>query len=162
MIRPDDVRPYEEDDREKLRRRVYVSSPDKKKCLDPFVGMDLYRNNGRIRAAFDIDSGVALIDLRSKEYKRLLYCGTPCGWDEARWLDNHSFVVAGSEEDASYKNVPGTRFNPGHLPTLHLFDLSKNEVTWYKGSPVTGATFGKIKKLLWRNRRRRFPNIDFG
>jgi hypothetical protein len=57
--------------------------------------LDIYEENGGLEAEWDVDEAVALVDLRRRLSIRLLFCGTSCGFDDAAWIDQNTFVVTG-------------------------------------------------------------------
>lgn len=137
-----------------LREIMYVYSPDKTRFVDPRVYLYLSENNGKIEGGFDADSAVALFDLRSNECKRVLFCGTPCGFDDAVWIDNNRFVVVGDHEHHP-KNEERCAVNTKctWVASLHVFDLSANVVTVYVGPETESRIDGYLPA--------RFPMIDF-
>ena len=80
-----------------------------------------------VSANIEPDSEVALISLAEGAYERLLFCGTPCAWDGAGWLNTERFVVTGYMESDDAQSV---------TPTLHTFDLSNDTVTEYHGPAI--------------------------
>ena len=154
-IVPDMESAYDVSQQDKLYELIYVYSPDKTKFVNPRLGMELYNEDGKIKAALGVDSGVTLVDLKNKQWKRLLFCGTPCSFDDAVWIDNNIFAVVGHSEyypetgeERCTVNTKCTR-----VATLHVFNLSKNIVTLYYG-PET-------EKVLSGYLRARFPSITF-
>lgn len=154
-IKPDVEYPYSPSQQSKLREIIYAYSPDKTKFVDTRGGMELYEENGKLKAAFDIDSDVGLIDLKSNKYNRLLFCGTPCGFDDAIWIDNNIFVVVGQTEYYPANGEERCTVNTKctWVATLHVFDLTKNIVTLYYGPEIDKGVGGYL--------RAKFPNIVF-
>ena len=114
--------------------------------------MSVFEEGGKLHAGLDVDSGVALADLKNNTWKRLMFCGTPCHFDDAAWINNDVFVVVGEseyyEENYCLNNNPCPR-----VATLHVFDLSTNVVTLYYGPPIE-KEFGNYVSL-------RFPYLIF-
>ncbi len=52
------------------------------------------------------DSEVALLDAAKGERTRLIFCGTPCRFEDAAWLNNEVVVVAGYSEGNQQKAYP--------------------------------------------------------
>lgn len=113
--------------REKLRERYYIYSPDSSKFLDIYLGMELYEENGEIKEARSVDGGMALIDLKDKTFKRLLF-GTYFGIKGALWLNNEIFIVYGWTETS----------NMNYVAFLRIYRLSENKLTTYYGPEVKG------------------------
>lgn len=143
---------------DKLYEILYVYSPDKTRYVEPHGNIGLFEENGKINAGFDPDSAVSLVDLKNKTYKRLLFCGPGCSFDDAIWMNNNVFAVVGEDEDygdnGNGKNTCGADNNPcPHVATLSVFDLANNTVTFYHSSPV---------KKEWSSYLRfRFPQLNF-
>jgi hypothetical protein len=117
----------------KLRaENIYVYSPDKTKILDPKGGMELFEKDGKIQEAYDVDSSVKLINLTTNKFKQILTCGTPCGFSDAVWVDDNSFVVLGQSRGS--KKVDECKiYNECQAPLLYVFDLGKDEYSLYQG-----------------------------
>lgn len=122
----------------KLRESIYIYSPDKTKILDPKGGMELFEKDGKVLEAYDVDSSVKLIDLKTNKFKQILSCGTPCGFSGAMWIDNNTFVVVGRSEyypeNGEIRCTIDTKCTD--VATLNVFDLSKNSSTLYYGPEV--------------------------
>lgn len=116
----------------KLRESIYVYSPDKTKIIDPKGGMELFEKDGKIMEAYDVDSSVKLIDVKTNKFKQILTCGTPCGFTDAVWIDNDSFVVLGQSHGK--KGFDDCKiYEECQTPFLYVFDLRNNEDVLYKG-----------------------------
>ncbi|MFA6393221.1 MAG: hypothetical protein WCW54_04015 [Candidatus Paceibacterota bacterium] len=122
----------------KLRESIYIYSPDKTKILDPKGGVELYEENGKVLEAYDVDSSVKLIDLKTNKWKQVAMCGTPCGFSGAMWIDNNTFVVVGMSEyypeNGEIRCTIDTKCTD--VATLNVFDISKNSSTLYYGPEV--------------------------
>lgn len=88
------------------------------------------------------DSAVAILSPEENLYERVLFCGTPCAFDGAVWIDDEKFVVTG------YYEIHPDQMNGCMgdelctvVPTLHVFDLNKNSVTEYYGPEVESDVF---------------------
>lgn len=139
-----------EDD--KLDEMLRVYSPDKTKYVDPHLDIGIFEEDGKIQAGLDVDSGVALADLTNKTWKRLMFCGTPCHFDDAVWINDDVFVVVGESE--YYEGNSCMDGNPcPHVATLDVFDLSNNTVTHYYGPPIEKDMSGYLHL--------RFPQLRF-
>jgi hypothetical protein len=90
--------------------------------------------DGRVVAGWDVDTGVALVDLQRRKWMRLLYCGPSCGYDDAAWIDDDTAVVAGYEEQ--FSPLCPSRSDCVVRPYLWVYMLSANSLTWYVGPAV--------------------------
>jgi len=93
------------------------------------------------------DTEVAVIRPEQNLYERHLYCGTPCGFDSAIWIDNDRVVITGFSE---YHPPSGEeRCSEGTIctfvPLLYLFDFGIKTVTRYEGQEVEAATFLNVE-----------------
>lgn len=137
------------------RRPLYVFSPDRTRFVDPYGGMELVEVNGRLMAAFDIDSSVTLYDLKTSQALRLAFCGTTCTFDDAIWLSNDLIAVVGRSEEWSC----GTSSQPcSWVPMLILFDLSRKTNSIYLGPELhPSQDIGYFRTRL----KQRLPGINF-
>lgn len=70
------------------------------------------------------DVYVNLVDKKTNTIKQILQCGTPCSLNKAAWLDNNTFIVAGSSENSSADKIPAIWF----------FDLEKGKKKYLSGA----------------------------
>ncbi len=134
---------------------LYVFSPDRRRFVDPFGGLVLSKRNGYVEAGFQPDSWVILIDLEASRLRDVLVCGTACGFHEAVWLSNDSFVVAGYGEVQPKEGCPG---GYTHAPWLYLISLPRNSATWYAG-PASCEGVGS--EYVIQKVRQKIPNARF-
>lgn len=113
--------------------RVY--SPDRTKFVDAHASVGLTLENGVLTPMFEPDSSVELTDLQNKTVRRLLFCGTPCGFDDAVWIDSETFAVVGHTEyyppSGEVRCTVDTTCT--YVATLHVFDLRQGKVSLYYG-----------------------------
>jgi len=77
-----------------------------------------------------------------KDFSSLLFCGTPCAFDGAMWIDDEKFVVTGYSEIHPNQTEGCIGDQPCTIvPTLHVFDLADGTVTEYSGSEVSADVF---------------------
>jgi len=160
---------YQKSPRESLREKLYVYSPDKKKFLDPYGGVELSEQHGVIRALRDIDSAVFLIDLENKTINQILFAGSSAGFDGGCWLDNDNFVVVGFTEFRPRKMKP-QRIDKGwtievgdfyYVPVLYKFSLFKNRMISYYGPEIKDEVFfGVVRKAVYSGLQKKL-NIVF-
>ncbi len=73
------------------------------------------------------DKEILLID-KDHNYKRVLFCGTPCDWHKGGWISDDVFFVTGINEDIENSN--------DHRPVLYLFNLDSNTVKTFNGPVI--------------------------
>jgi hypothetical protein len=128
---PYDFKENKSDLREK--KSYYIYSPDKTKILDAHGYVELEEKDGKIIEGYDVDSRVLLIDVKTNKFKQILTCGTPCGFNDAVWIDDNSFVVLGQSRGS--KKVDECKiYEECQSPLLYVFDLKNNKYTSYHGS----------------------------
>ncbi len=148
----------------KLRKSLYIYSPDKSKFLDIYIGMELWEDGGKIKAGYGPDHAVALGDLKTNQLKILLFCGTTGNYDNALWLDNDKFIVTGFSEyfPKSEEEKEALNNEVYYVAFLYFFNLPRNKMTLYYGPKVEGTFFRRIYLRSLRERFRiKFPNIIF-
>lgn len=93
------------------------------------------------------DTEVAIIKPFANLYERHLYCGTPCSYDSAVWIDNSHVVVTGFSQyyPASGEERCTETTLCTVVPTLHVFDRTNNTITEYRGPEVDEAVFLEAK-----------------
>ena len=145
-----------------LEERLYIFSPDRTKFIDPYVYFFLTEAQGRVEAESDVDAAVVLVDLRRRLSMGLLFCGTPCGFDDAVWVDNDTFVVTGWSEqwDTCGEGDPRCTY----VALLWVYHLSANRVSKYIGPQVRRAGHSELGRqglqaYVWRKLREKFPNL---
>jgi len=71
-------------------------SPDSSWFIDLYsAGIMLEKKGKKIIASSDVDHGVTLCNLKTKEWKRILGFGPSAGIEEAVWTSPSSFILAG-------------------------------------------------------------------
>jgi len=89
------------------------------------------------------DTEVAIIKPFANLYGRHLYCGTPCSYDSAVWIDNAHVVITGFSQ--YYPANGEERCTETTLctivPTLHVFDLDAKTIALYQGPEVEAEIF---------------------
>ncbi len=86
---------------------------------------------------FDVDTEVEVIYLKTRTRQRLMFCGTPCWFHDAVWLNNDILVVPGSGE-ALPTGCPGSPAPCPYVPEMYVVDFKQGTVTWYTGPQVMG------------------------
>ncbi len=89
------------------------------------------------------DTEVAIIKPNENVYERHLFCGTPCAFDDAMWVDNEHFAVTGFSEyhpaNGEERCTVGTPCT--FVPTLYIFDLNAKTISLYQGPEVDAEVF---------------------
>ncbi len=130
------------------RSLLYIYSPDKSKFLDINIGVEIWQEGKEIKIGFGPDQGVMLVDLKKREGKMVLFTGPSGGYNEAFWLDDETFLVAGYKECSLEEEIY-------YLPLLIILSLPRNEAIQFVGPKVTEKDFARINSKLWQNRERR-------
>jgi hypothetical protein len=80
------------------------------------------------------DVYVNVIDTTGKTVKQVMQCGTPCTFDDAVWIGDSAFIVAGSSENGMMEKTPAIWF----------FDLGTNKTQYFSyPTGVSYEVFGK-------------------
>ena len=136
-----------------LNRRLLIFSPDSSLALKPFE----FSVHGKGAAAelvpIDPDVEVTLLEVRTGLWSALLKCGTPCTHDEAAWLDDASFVVAGSVEAPTAE--PAGLHDWVVSPVLYRVSLADSTLTVFQGPGLSLETKGVAELRSYAGRRSR-------
>src|SRR5262249_40353859 len=85
------------------RALVDVVSPDSTHSIDYDMYLDFLRDeSGEIDAGGDVDSAPVFADFASDSLWQVAFCGTPCFFDGAYWVDVGRFVLTGARESGPY------------------------------------------------------------
>ncbi len=107
-------------------------SPDSSQFIDLYSsGITLERNGKRIRAMADVDQGVTLCNLKTKECKGLVYFGPSAGIEEAVWTSPTQFLLAGFAHNDEGK----------FEPILLVGDTNNKSLRWYGASTIRSADY---------------------
>ncbi len=80
-----------------MRMPLWVYSPDKSKCLDPYVSLNIWKKDGKIYGRLNLDAGgIRIIDFKKNVTLNLLNFGFSYNINDALWIDNNAFVLLGS------------------------------------------------------------------
>lgn len=136
------------------RDRLYVFSPDKRRFVDPYGGLVLFEEQGQLKAGLDVDSWVTVFEVKTSTARRIAFCGTPCGFQDAAWLSNDLLIVAGvSEEPACIAGPAPCRW----APAFWVFDLVRNTSTVYVGPSVQDPPDDYVRRRV----QEKLPNVSF-
>lgn len=110
-------------------KNLYAFSPNGEKFIDVHGGKMIEVKNGKhIFVPGEPDSSVLVIDKKLQTIQTVLFCGTPCGFSNAAWVDNNSLVVVGGE---SISDAEGINYK-GQVATLYVVNLATQKVELYK------------------------------
>ncbi len=131
-------------------RPLYVVSRDGRWMVNLYSGYTIVHGS----VARDVDTAVLLIDRKTSRQRQILYCGTACGFDDAAWIANDVFFVAG------WGDAPRKACSDGYwhgAPNLVSFDVKRNSHTWFfYGGP--GACRG-IQPFADQKIMKKIPNV---
>jgi hypothetical protein len=105
--------------------RLFILSPNKNKVLDLYSYERVFRKR-RLKkpevTADSPDSEVAIVDPAEGKKTRLMFCGTPCQFDDGWWRSANEVVVVGLVEDSLWQQ---------HYPAIWQINLTTQEVRQY-------------------------------
>jgi len=123
--------PFEPGNPSFVRARMpdYAYTPDRTRFVDPYIDLGP-------------DTAVAVVDLTRKTWRRLLFCGTPCGFDGAAWLSADVLVVVGYAEPPGGPTCASPRSATcPSTPLLWLFDFSRDVRAQYEAPTAPGNIY---------------------
>jgi len=112
------------------RALVDVLSPDSTHSLDFDMYLDFDATggpNGMLER--EPDSAPILADFARDSLWQVGFCGTPCSYDGAYWVDNARFALSGSTETGDQLDGP-------RAPFLDVYNLLSHRRTRWLGPPV--------------------------
>ena len=126
------------------RRPFLIYSPDSSKAID-LRTFDMDEQTGRaVHADRDDMVEVNVLDLNDGTGFVTLTCGTPCLYHDGAWVDDSTFIVAGT-----HHLMPGDGSNRGTTnavaPALSVVSLADSARTTYEGPLVDPEVFGKAR-----------------
>jgi hypothetical protein len=126
----------------KLYKPALSFSSDKTQFLDIYsYWLNLERKGNKVVAVPEVDQLVSLCDLKNNKWTRIFFCGLSTRIEEAVWLTNTKFILAGTVFDEP--NV----FHPKVL----IGDIAKQTFLVYVDNECeatkVGYTSAKFKKL---------------
>jgi hypothetical protein len=127
---------------ENLFKDYFIFSPDSAN----FIDLDSYSimlEKDSVGQLFsegkEVDSEVALIDIKGKRRVRILFCGTDCRYEEAYWKKNGLVYILGF-----------TKLNSLDYPFVWIFDIKNNSFQEIKTKlpiDLTGKEYVEKKRL---------------
>lgn len=126
----------------KLYKPALSFSGDKSKFLDIYsYWLNLEKKGNKVVSNTEVDQLVSLCDLKNNKWTRIYFCGLSTRIDEAIWLTNTKFILAGTLLDEN--NVFHSKVLIGNITKqlLIVYVGNKSEAT------KAGYTSTKLKKL---------------
>jgi hypothetical protein len=126
-----------------LLKYIYIPSIDPKLLLDIYTyRFIIKREQGHLHLeGGDPESTIETIDLKKRIVKRILMVGMDGGFDDACWIDAHTFLVTGSKRRTSVDSLFDQCF--------YVYDLEKERMligTW----PSHGKNTGEDYLAKWK------------
>jgi hypothetical protein len=119
------------------RAGIRVVSPDSARAVDFDIYLELYRDAG---GGFDYgrepDSAPVLANFVSDSLWQVAFCGTPCFFDGATWLDADRFVLTGAMRSGAMADGPWCGF-------LDIYDLKLQRMSSWRTDVVNDGAFGR-------------------
>jgi hypothetical protein len=110
-----------------LHRPAFSYAPDSNHFIDLHSsGISLEKKGKKIIAIGDVDQSVTLCNLKTKEWRRILFFGPSAGIEEAVWASPTQFLLAGFMHNDEGKS----------LPILLLGDTGNKSLRWFEGNVV--------------------------
>ncbi len=131
LVKDDEISPF-------LKKMMEhcIRSPDGTRCVTPYLCWG------------EVDSCVVLIDLENKTSRTVTVCGTPCSFENAAWLDNNRFAVAGTYDLNSVKSE--LRW----FAEIAIYNISKDALIRYHGPGVSSSRFKKYHRKFLEEKRK--------
>jgi hypothetical protein len=121
------------------RALIDVLSPDSAHSLDFDMYLDFDRDeNGKTRILREPDSAPVLADFGSDTLWRVAFCGTPCFYDGACWVDAARFALTGATRSGPQADGPWQ-------PFLEVYDLNGRQRTTWAARPVSDRQFRRYQ-----------------
>ena len=102
-------------------------SPDSSWFIDLYsAGVMLEKKGKKIIASADVDQAVTLYNLKTKEWKRIVFFGPSAGIEEAVWISPSAFMLAGTMQGD----------NGGNQPIVLLGDVNSKSFRWFEANTI--------------------------
>jgi len=100
-------------------------SPDSNWFIDMYSSYLMLEKKGKkIIASADVDQAVTLCNLKTKEWKRIVFFGPSAGIDEAVWISPSAFMLAGTMQNDNGENQP----------IVLLGDVNSRSFRWFEAN----------------------------
>ncbi|MDV3756066.1 hypothetical protein [Elizabethkingia anophelis] len=88
-------------------KNLLIFSPDKKYFIDLYSSSIHYdEKKKKYIAAYDIDSQVDLGGMQNHKNSRIYFAGSSAWIEDAAWIDNDRFILAGIHSDEQSQRIP--------------------------------------------------------
>ncbi|KUY31125.1 hypothetical protein [Elizabethkingia ursingii] len=128
----------------KIYKDLLIFSPDKKHFIDLYSSSVYYdEKKKKYIAAYDIDSQVDLGDMQNHKSSRIYFMGSSAWIEDAVWIDNDRFILAGIHSDEQSQRIPYIiigSIKDKSLQAYHCTGKACIQTIGYKA-----ANIGKIK-----------------
>ncbi|NEM97639.1 hypothetical protein [Pontibacter burrus] len=116
--------------------KLFKPSPDKATVLDIYTYERVFdkKRRGKLAVAADSpDSEVAIVDPAKEEKTRLMFCGTPCQFDDAWWRSGSEVIVVGLVQETEQE----------YYPTLWHINLDTDTIRQYTATQAANPDMKK-------------------
>ena len=123
-----------------IYRTIIQYSPDSSQFTDIYsYELNLQRDYDRTIATTNVEQGISLCNLRTKQWTRILTLGPDDGVEDVYWISNQEFIMAGYSFDKAKKR----------RPVIYIASLIENSFTEYidDSQVSTGYQTPEFKKL---------------
>ena len=123
---------------------LLIFSPDKKHFIDLYSSSVYYdEKKKKYIAAYDIDSQVDLGDMQNHNSSRIYFMGSSAWVEDATWIDNDRFILAGIHSDEQSQRIPYIIIGSIKDKSLQVYDCTGKACIQTIG--YKAANIGKIK-----------------
>ncbi|MDQ8748062.1 hypothetical protein BAS06_15510 [Elizabethkingia miricola] len=125
-------------------KNLLMFSPDKKHFIDLYSSSLYYDvKKKKYIAAYDIDSQVDLGDMQNHKSSRIYFMGSSAWIEDAAWIDNDRFILAGIHSDEQSQRIPYIIIGSIKDKSLQAYHCTGNACIQTIG--YKAANIGKIK-----------------
>jgi hypothetical protein len=123
-----------------IYRTIIQYSPDSSQFTDIYsYELNLQRDYDRTIATTNVEQGISLCNLKTKQWTRILTLGPDDGIEDLYWISNQAFIMVGYSFDKAKKR----------RPVIYIASLIENSFTEYMDDSQvsTGYQTPEYKKL---------------
>ncbi len=139
------------------RALVDVLSPDSVRSLDFDMYLEFDGGPDGVSLGREPDSAPILADFKADTVWRVAFCGTPCSFDGAYWIDAERFVLSGATESGA-----GAQADAPWSAFLDVYDLRSRRMTRWLASTVAGPAFRRYVSASDSELTARVERAGFG
>jgi len=138
---------------------TYIYSPNKRYALDlNSIFFFTIKENSIVaeglKSGVGIDTDISVVAVKERKRKTFLFCGTPCGFDDAFWINDNLFVVVGWSE--SYRRKDEIFY----LADIYICNLRKGSYVCYRGPLIRQSIFNSIRKDIMDYKLNKFYPLN--